>query len=307
MIDIDWSLVKSIVRQLLPAFGVAFVAALICVPLAASVGLAVGGTLVDQPRPGEVQRRPISRVGGYGLVAAFFFGIIAGLPVLNGAADRFLADGNLIGLHTMLAEYNKWVGLALGAAFLLPFAAWDDLRRLPPLPQLIAQFGCAAIPIAFGVKMTTISNPLPFGPDPFNLGLLVIPVTFVWIVGMINTLNWLDTMDGLAGGVALISGGARRGQRAEAQRLQRTAGHRRGPLGGAGRGLPRLPGLQLPPGAHLHGHQRLDVPRLRARGDLDHRRREDRHGGARPRPADPRHRVCHPAPPRRRALADAGG
>jgi UDP-N-acetylmuramyl pentapeptide phosphotransferase/UDP-N-acetylglucosamine-1-phosphate transferase len=205
MIDIDWLLLRSTVRQLLPVFGVAFVAALICVPLAAAVGLAVGGTLVDHPRPGEVQRRPISRVGGYGLVAAFFIGLIAGLPILNGAADRFLADGNLVGLDIMLTEYRKWVGLALGAALLLPFAAWDDARRLPPLPQLIAQLGCAAIPIAFGVRLTTISNPLPFGPDPFNLGILVIPATVIWIVGMINTMNWLDTMDGLAGGVALIS------------------------------------------------------------------------------------------------------
>jgi UDP-GlcNAc:undecaprenyl-phosphate/decaprenyl-phosphate GlcNAc-1-phosphate transferase len=201
MHEIDW----TIIRQLSLVFGVAFVAALICVPLAAAVGLAVGGTLVDLPRPGEVQRRPISRVGGYGLVAAFFIGLIAGLPILNNAADHFLAEGNLIGLHIVLAEYRKWVGLALGAALLLPFAAWDDARRLPPLPQLIAQLGCAAIPIAFGVRLSTISNPLPFGPDPFNLGWLIIPATFVWIVGMINTMNWLDTMDGLAGGVALIS------------------------------------------------------------------------------------------------------
>jgi UDP-GlcNAc:undecaprenyl-phosphate/decaprenyl-phosphate GlcNAc-1-phosphate transferase len=194
----DW----PIELQLTIIFGVAFGAALICVPLAAAVGLAVGGTLVDQPRPGEVQRRPISRVGGYGLVAAFFLGLIAGLPVLNGAADFFLAQGIL---NVALAEYRKWAGLALGAAFLLPFAAWDDARRLPPLPQLIAQIGCAAIPIAFGVKMTTISNPLGIGPDPIDLGVLVIPATLVWIVGMINTMNWLDTMDGLAGGVALIS------------------------------------------------------------------------------------------------------
>jgi UDP-GlcNAc:undecaprenyl-phosphate GlcNAc-1-phosphate transferase len=130
---------------------------------------------------------------------------VVGLPVLNGAADFFQYWGDLARLEMVLAEYRKWVGLALGAALLLPFAAWDDARRLPPLPQLIAQLGCAAIPIAFGVRLTTISNPLPFGPDPFDLGLLVIPVTIIWIVGMINTMNWLDTMDGLAGGVALIS------------------------------------------------------------------------------------------------------
>lgn len=191
--------------QLLLVFGVAFGAALLCVPLAAAVGMAVGGTLVDRPRPGEVQRRPISRVGGYGLVAAFFLGLVAGLPLLNAASDRFLAEGNLIGLHAVLTEYRKWAGLALGAALLLPFAAWDDARRLPPLPQLFAQIGCAAIPIAFGVRLTSISNPLPFGNDPLNLGIFVVPVTLLWIVGMINTMNWLDTMDGLAGGVALIS------------------------------------------------------------------------------------------------------
>lgn len=197
----DW----PIELKLSLVFGVAFGAALLAVPLAAAVGLAVGGTLVDRPRPGEVQRRPISRVGGYGLVAAFFLGLLAGLPILNGVADFFLGEGNVIGLNMVLAEYHKWIGLALGAALLLPFAAWDDARRLPPLPQLIAQLGCAAIPIAFGVRLTTISNPLPFGPDPLNLGILVIPVTVIWIVGMINTMNWLDTMDGLAGGVALIS------------------------------------------------------------------------------------------------------
>ena len=191
--------------QLFCVFAVAFVAALICVPIAAAVGLAVGGTLVDQPRPGEVQRQPISRVGGYGLVAAFFLGLLVGLPVLNGAADLFLQSGNTGGFTSILAEYRKWVGLALGAAFLLPFAAWDDFKRLPPLPQLIAQLGCAAIPIAFGVRLTSISNPLPFGSDPINLGILVVPITILWIVGMVNTMNWLDTMDGLAGGVALIS------------------------------------------------------------------------------------------------------
>ncbi len=191
--------------QLLLVFGVAFGAALLCVPLAAAIGMAVGGTLVDLPRPGEVQRRPISRVGGYGLVAAFFLGLVAGLPVLHDATDFFLRHGSPAEISAIFNEYRKWAGLALGAVFLLPFAAWDDARRLPPLPQLLAQIGCAAIPIAFGVRLTSTSNPLPFGPDPLNLGIFVVPVTLLWIVGMINTMNWLDTMDGLAGGVALIS------------------------------------------------------------------------------------------------------
>ena len=46
----------------------------------------------------------------------------------------------------------------------------------------------------------------PFG-DPIDLPVwLDIPVSIVWFVGMMNAINWVDVMDGLAGGVAL--GGA---------------------------------------------------------------------------------------------------
>ncbi len=170
--------------QLLLVFAVAAGAALALVPLSARIGAAVG--LIDLPRPGEVQRRPVGRAGGYGIVAAFFLALAVSIPI----ADRFPS------------EFPALAGLTLGAALLVPFAAWDDARRLGPLPQLVAQFACAAVPIAFGIRMTSISN--PFGTALQLPAWLVVPVTLLWIVGMINTLNWIDTMDGLAGGVALI-------------------------------------------------------------------------------------------------------
>jgi UDP-GlcNAc:undecaprenyl-phosphate/decaprenyl-phosphate GlcNAc-1-phosphate transferase len=192
--------------QLLIVFTAALVGALIFVPLAAATGMAVGGALVDRPRPGEMQRRPISRTGGYGIIAAFFAALVVSLPFILKAQDRFLSEyGVTYALPKVLAENSRLIGLTLGAAFLVPFAAWDDWKRLPPLPQLIAQLGCAAIPIAFGVRMTSVSNPFPVGGDQILLGLFVVPVTLVWIVGMINALNWLDTSDGLAGGVSMIS------------------------------------------------------------------------------------------------------
>src|SRR3954454_1738515 len=125
-------------------FAVAFGSALIGVPLAAAVGSAVGGGLVDKPRPGEVQRRPISRTGGYGIVAAFFLALLVSIPIADRSFDP--------------KEYGRLAGLALGAALLVPFAAWDDAKRLPPLPQLIAQIACAIVPILFGVRIDRISN-----------------------------------------------------------------------------------------------------------------------------------------------------
>jgi UDP-GlcNAc:undecaprenyl-phosphate GlcNAc-1-phosphate transferase len=174
------------VWQMALVFAVATGGALLLVPLAARVGAAAG--LIDLPRPGEVQRRPVPRVGGYGIVAAFFLALAASIPF----ADR-----------VNLAEFSHLAGLTLGAALLIPFAALDDAKRLGPLPQLVAQFGCAAIPVAFGVRLSTIAN--PFGGTLHLLPWLIIPVTLLWIVGMINTLNWIDTMDGLASGVSMIS------------------------------------------------------------------------------------------------------
>jgi UDP-GlcNAc:undecaprenyl-phosphate GlcNAc-1-phosphate transferase len=166
-------------------FAVALAGALVGVPLAAQVGALVG--LVDRPRPGEVQRRTLKRTGGYGIIAAFFLAVAVSLPF----ADR-----------VDVTEFGRLAGLAFGAALLVPFAAWDDAKRLGPLPQLVAQIACAAVPLAFGVRLTSISS--PFG-GAFLLPLwLVVPATLFWIVGMTNTLNWIDTMDGLAGGVSLI-------------------------------------------------------------------------------------------------------
>ena len=172
--------------QMLIVFAVALVVALLAVPFAAAVGLAVGGALVDQPRSGELQRRPIGRTGGYGIIIAFFATLLVSLPIADRSHD--------------FSEYSKLMGLAFGAALLIPFAAWDDAKRLPPLPQLIAQIGCAALPVLFGVRIEQISR--------FNIASvapwIIAPLSIIWIVGMINALNWLDTMDGLAGGVSLI-------------------------------------------------------------------------------------------------------
>lgn len=174
----------SVPQQMLLIFAVACGGALLAVPLAAAIGGAVGGALVDQPRPGEIQRRPIARTGGYGIIAAFFLALVVSLPI----TDRSYKD---------YREYAALAGLALGAAILLPFAAWDDARRLPPLPQLIAQIACALVPVLYGVRIDRIAdNDIP--------AWLTVPFSIIWIVGMINALNWLDTMDGLAGGVSLI-------------------------------------------------------------------------------------------------------
>ena len=171
-------------------FGVALAASLVLTPLAARWSWRVG--LVDWPRAGEVQREAIPRAGGHAIYLAFVLAVLLSLAL----APR---DGG---------ELRRIAGLLLGVVVLVPFAVWDDFKRLGPLPQLLAQLLVALVPVLFGVTMSSISN--PFAPPPFGGQLLLplwvaVPGTIAWLVLMVNSMNWLDIMDGLAGGVGGIA------------------------------------------------------------------------------------------------------
>ncbi|HET7034119.1 MAG TPA: MraY family glycosyltransferase [Thermomicrobiaceae bacterium] len=169
-------------------FVVALGASLLLVPLARALGRRLG--FIDQPRPGEVQRRPIARTGGYAILAAFALALLVTLP----------------GFPRFPSEYHHLLGFGLGALAIVPLALLDDWRRLGPLPQFFGQIVVAAIAMSFGVLITNVANPFG-GLISFPLA-LAIPITLFWYLGMINTLNFLDTMDGLTAGVTLIAAGA---------------------------------------------------------------------------------------------------
>ncbi len=148
--------------------------------------------LVDLPRIGEIQRRPIPRTGGYAALVAFWLAI--GLSFLLQPAQ----------LERLPADNVRLFGVLVGTLALLPLAVLDDRRRLGPWPQLIGQILAATIPTLFGLRMDEIAT--PFGiltvPDP-----LAGPLAVFWVVAMMNAINLLDTMDGLAGGIGAVASG----------------------------------------------------------------------------------------------------
>jgi UDP-GlcNAc:undecaprenyl-phosphate GlcNAc-1-phosphate transferase len=161
------------------------------VGLAVRHGRALG--MVDVPRPGEVQVRAVPRNGGYGMLAAVWLG--SGLAVFARPAELQAAPG----------DDWKLVGVLLGTLLIVPLAMLDDKKRLGAGAQFVGQFAIAAVPVAFGLRIDSIAS--PFGPAvelPAWLGMLV---TVLWIVGMINAINLIDVMDGLAGGIALMGAG----------------------------------------------------------------------------------------------------
>jgi UDP-GlcNAc:undecaprenyl-phosphate GlcNAc-1-phosphate transferase len=158
------------------------------VGLAARHGTSLG--MVDLPRAGEVQVRAVPRNGGYGMLLALW--LATALAVFARPAELKAAEG----------DDWKLLGVLLGSLLIIPFAMIDDRKRLGPYAQFVGQFAIAAVPVLFGLRIDSIASPFGSAVElPTWLGMLV---TVLWIVGMINAINLIDVMDGLAGGIALI-------------------------------------------------------------------------------------------------------
>lgn len=148
--------------------------------------------LIDFPRPGEAQDRPLPRTGGYAVYAAFWLAILLSFALTPDGLDRLAGDN------------WRLLGVALGSLVLLPLALVDDARRLGAGVQVCGQVTAATVAALFGVSMSEVATPFGMIAIPPELaGLLAV----VWIVGMINAINLLDSMDGLAGGVSAIACG----------------------------------------------------------------------------------------------------
>jgi len=159
------------------------------VGLAVRYSVALG--MIDVPRPGEVQVRPIPRNGGYGMLAAVLLG--TGLAVFARPAELQAAPG----------DDWKLLGVVLGSILIVPLALADDRKRLGSLPQLLGQILIASVPVAFGLRIESVA--WPFGPAMELPAWAGTVLTMLWIVGMINAINLIDIMDGLAGGIVAMS------------------------------------------------------------------------------------------------------
>jgi len=100
-------------------------------------------------------------------------------------------------------ESLRLLGLLAGSVFLFVVGLIDDRWELRPLPQFIAQVVAAVIAIATLIIVERFNNPLTSEVVILS-PLYYVPLTVFWVVGMINTVNWLDGLGGLATGVGAI-------------------------------------------------------------------------------------------------------
>jgi UDP-GlcNAc:undecaprenyl-phosphate/decaprenyl-phosphate GlcNAc-1-phosphate transferase len=175
------------------AFFVALAVSATLTPLAARFAWRVGA--VDIPRERGLAQRQTPLLGGLAILLAVLV-----------AAAIFMPDeirlARTVGARGPGGTVDTW-GVVAGACVIAIVGAIDDARELRPLVKLVGQIVAAVIAVRAGAVVTDVT--LPFvGPLQFpNTGGLL---TVIWLVGLMNVVNFSDGVDGLAAGLCTIDG-----------------------------------------------------------------------------------------------------
>lgn len=170
----------SMFQAILLGLVAVLVMALVSLPLARRMGL------IDIPNsaPHKQHSRPTPIAGGIALVMAVL-----------------LSDW----VFGILGNDNIRATLLAGIPIFL-FGLWDDFKSLPPLVKLVGQVLAAVILIRLGVFIRIFESPefflsLGFRTSPTMNLYLDYALTILWVVGITNAFNFVDSMDGLAVGL----------------------------------------------------------------------------------------------------------
>lgn len=172
-------------------FALAFLVAFGATPLARRLG----SRLDVQDRPGgrRKHRGVVPRTGGIAMYAGFTVAVLAATLLPAALLPPRLDPG----------EGTRLTGLLVGVTAIFIFGLIDDWYELSARQQYLGQFLAALLGIAFTIWIQKVNNPFTneqiIFPWPV-VGLL----TIFWFTGMMNTVNWLDGLDGLAAGVSGI-------------------------------------------------------------------------------------------------------
>ncbi len=148
--------------------------------------IALRTNFVDQPNAAhKSHQEPIPYLGGVAIILGILIIVYASILTQNNFKNDFWLATSLLG-----------PALILGIVGLI-----DDRKALPPLPRFMAQTAAGVFTAILIIATDTVGN-------PSGNSLLDAVITVVWIVGISNSINFFDNLDGgAAGAVAATSFG----------------------------------------------------------------------------------------------------
>lgn len=146
------------------------------IPIVKRVAFHVGA--LDIPNARKVHTKPIPRLGGLGIYAGFLLGYI------------------MFGFESI--QMNA---ILIGSIIIVITGMVDDIKPISAKHKFLGQLVAALIiPVYGGIILKDIS----FFGIYIDFGVFSYPLTVFFILGVINCMNLIDGLDGLAGGIASI-------------------------------------------------------------------------------------------------------
>ncbi len=157
--------------DLIEVFVTTAIIAYLITPLSRKVAFKTG--YLDQPKDTKVHAHPMPLLGGASVYIAFMIGLFITIKVF----------GN-----------PRIFGIAAGSTVLLIVGLVDDKMGMMPELKLLAQFLASMAVVKSGVRIEFLGN--------YYLNTIF---TYLWLVGITNSFNLLDNMNGLSAGIAVIA------------------------------------------------------------------------------------------------------
>jgi UDP-GlcNAc:undecaprenyl-phosphate GlcNAc-1-phosphate transferase len=145
--------------------------------------IAIATDVVDKPNTAhKSHKQPVPYLGGVAIIIGIIVISYSTSLVSNFTIDTF-----------WLATSVLAPALVLGLIGL-----WDDMKNLPPLPRFVAQTIAGVFTAIILVANNNVGNPT--GSEIFDTF-----ITIIWVVGICNSINFFDNLDGGAAGTVAVS------------------------------------------------------------------------------------------------------
>ena len=172
-------------------FVLSFAITYFLIPIISKIGIRYG--IQDIPNERKQHEKPVVRMGG--------------IAIATSCLITLFIISKLIPPNIYFFETNKYLILILCLFFSFLLGLIDDIFTISPWPRLTIQFALAILLWSGGISINSL-NFSWIADSNFNISLpniISLVITTFWLVGFTNALNWIDGLNGLAGGISLIS------------------------------------------------------------------------------------------------------
>ncbi len=144
--------------------------------------------ILSMPGKRRVHTKPVPFLGSVAIYLSFFICLFIAFQAYP---------------QTKINFSHEIKGLFIAGTLILLLGLWDDIKNIKPLIKLAGQVSVALILFYFGFRIELFTS-LITGQETQASVIFSVLFTIVWVVGLMNAMNLIDGLDGLAAGISVI-------------------------------------------------------------------------------------------------------